>query len=61
MGNLWWGYQHQSGTLHTKRFFSELDISEAEESPFVKCVFGPWDCKDKEEAETKLKECLNIK
>lgn len=58
MGNLWWGYLHQSGTFHTKRFFSQEDIDEARSSPFVDSVFGPWECNSKEDAEKKLKECV---
>jgi hypothetical protein len=25
----WWGYRHISGTFHAKRWFSEMDITEA--------------------------------
>ena len=54
----WWGYLHNSGTLHTKRYFSQEDIDEANESPFVQVVFGPWEVNNKEEAENKLRENL---
>jgi len=54
----WWGYLHNSGTLHTKRYFSQEDIDEANESPFVQVVFGPWEVNSKEEAENKLRENL---
>lgn len=38
----WYGYKHISGTYQAKRYFSLLDIQEAEESPFVKQVVGPF-------------------
>jgi len=36
--NKWWGYIHENGTLHVKRFFGAEDIWEAEASPFVRSV-----------------------
>jgi hypothetical protein len=56
MSNLWWGYVHNSGTIHLKRYFGPLDIDEAHESPFVKEVYGPWEVASREEAEAKLNE-----
>ena len=56
MENLWWGYLHQQGTWHVKRFFSKEDISEAVQSPFVVSVYGPWPCATREQAVAKLKE-----
>lgn len=35
---LWFAYRHIDGTLHAKRYFSEQDIKEAQESPFVASV-----------------------
>ena len=46
----WWGYIHKNGSTHLKRFFSDLDIQEAKESPFVREVFGPWEAADHEKA-----------
>lgn len=40
-GIQWWGYRHTSGTIHIKRFFGQLDIAEAKDSPFVAKVEGP--------------------
>lgn len=48
--NEWWGYKHISGTYQAKRYFSPLDIQEANESPFAECVFGPFEAKNREEA-----------
>ena len=56
--NLWWGYKHINGTLQIKRFFSQLDIMEAEESPFVEEYSGPYPADNREEALQKLKEKL---
>lgn len=38
----WWGYIHEDGSIHTKRYFDKGDLIEAAESPFVKRIFGPW-------------------
>tara|TARA_R110000772_G_scaffold45089_1_gene103438 strand:+ start:18 stop:242 length:225 start_codon:yes stop_codon:yes gene_type:complete len=53
--NLWWGYIHTSGTVHAKRYFSEQDIIEANQSPFCDLVSGPWLATDREEALSMLK------
>lgn len=44
----WWGYYHNNGTLHVKRFFCKSDIKEATDSPFVKTVITefPATCRD---------------
>lgn len=53
--NLWYGYQHENGTLHPRRFFGDHgDITEARESPFVTKVFGPFPANDRAEALWKL-------
>jgi len=57
--NKWWGYLHVEGTLQVKRYFGPMDISEAQESPFVDIVAGPWECKNREEAIEKLKRAVN--
>jgi len=59
--NLWWGYQHQSGSLQVKRYFDKLDIQEAEESPFCEIVKGPFLALDRENALITLKTLLNLK
>lgn len=55
MKKKWWGYLHTEGTIHTRRFLSNEDIAEAQSSPFVKQVYGPWECDTKEEAERKIR------
>jgi hypothetical protein len=50
MYNLWWGYLHVEGTIQAKRYFDKLDIREAQESPFVARVFGPFEAKDRQDA-----------
>lgn len=45
-----WAYIHENGTLHTKRYFDEGDIIEAQESDFVRCVLMPIDAKSIAEA-----------
>lgn len=55
MGDLqWWGYLHTNGSLQVKRFFSQQDLDEAWESPFVVSVAGPWHCDGREQALAKL-------
>ncbi len=46
----WWGYRHTSGTLQAKRYWSVEDIQEAQESPFVKTVYGPFNAAGRDEA-----------
>lgn len=48
--NMWYGYQHQSGTLQANRYFDQRDTDEAKVSPFVKMVIMPFEAKDREEA-----------
>ena len=50
MKNLWWGYLHTEGTIQAKRFFSDLDLQEAQESPFVQEYYGPFEAEGREEA-----------
>jgi len=54
----WWGYLHNEGSLHVKRFFDFQDIEEAEESSFVKITAGPFDADDRHDAIEKLREKL---
>jgi hypothetical protein len=47
----WYAYIHENGTLHVRRFFGDYgDIEEAEESPFLKEVCGPFEAMTREEA-----------
>ena len=55
----WWGYLHENGTLHVKRFFDMEDIFEAESSPFVDRVYGPWEADSRDGAIEKLKRCVH--
>lgn len=58
--NEWWGYLHEDGTVKIKRYFSQAEIINALESPFVKYVSGVVYANNKKEA-TKLisKELLD--
>jgi len=52
-GKKWWGYLHENGSIQVKPVYQptiELDLRDAEESPFCKIVFEPFPCKDREEA-----------
>lgn len=51
---MWWGYIHIDESVHLKRYFDKLDISDALDSPFVKSVYGPWEVNSREEALKKL-------
>jgi hypothetical protein len=46
----WFAYEHMNGKLNLRRFFSWLDIKEAEDSPFVQNVYGPFDADTRDEA-----------
>lgn len=50
MSDKWWGYRHVEGTIQAKRYFAPIDIEEAEASPFVRVVVGPFFAKSREEA-----------
>ena len=46
----WWAYLHTNGKVLVKRYFSQLDITEAQESPFVVLTHGPFEADSIEEA-----------
>lgn len=46
----WWGYLHISGTIQAKPYYSEQDIQEARDSPFVKRVINPFQAPDRDSA-----------
>jgi hypothetical protein len=52
----WYGYWHVDGTLHVKRFFDVGDVVEAENSPFVEEVIGPFLATDAESARLHIME-----
>jgi hypothetical protein len=56
----WWGYLHTEGTVQVKRFFDQLDITEANQSPFVKEIVQPFDAASREEAVQKVKQSLGL-
>lgn len=47
---LWWGYLHTNGSIQAKRYFSELEIAEAIESPFVAYIKQPFEATNREDA-----------
>lgn len=60
MGNEWWGYLHQNGKIHVKRFFSDIDMQDAAESPFVLAYCGPFEAFGRVEAERIATEQLGV-
>ena len=48
---MWYAYLHTNGQLFVKRFFDEHDATDAEQSPFVRRVIGPFPAETREEAE----------
>ncbi len=54
----WWAYRHTNGSLQVKPYFGPQDISEAQESPFVKMVAGPFECVDRNDAIQQASEVL---
>jgi hypothetical protein len=58
----WYGYMHVEGSIHCKRYFSEVsqgDIDEAIESDFVWIVHGPFEAENREAALKILREVFN--
>jgi len=55
----WWGYKHNCGSYQAKRYFDKLDITEAQESPFVETVVGPFMAKDREDALEQVKQLID--
>ena len=54
----WWGYKHTNGTYQAKRFFGQIDLDEAEQSPFVAAVTGPFEAVDRDDAIRQIEEDL---
>lgn len=54
----WWGYKHTSGSYHAKRYFGELDIKEAQESPFVERYCEPFEAQDHKDAMEFIKKMI---
>lgn len=48
--NQWYGYRHENGSIHVKRYFDQRDTDEALESDFVEAVVGPFYADNREEA-----------
>lgn len=46
----WWGYIHVNGSIQVKVYFSRLDLTEADESPFVAKVYQPFEASGREDA-----------
>jgi hypothetical protein len=46
----WWGYVHENGSIHVKRYFNIGQLMDAEESDFVKRIVYPFKSINKQEA-----------
>ena len=47
---MWWGYLHINGSIQVKRFFDQLDIDDAEKSPFVEKITSVFEASNRDEA-----------
>jgi len=56
---LWYGYQYKQGGFQTKPYFSDLDVQEALDSPFVVNVVYPFEAANREEALKITEESCN--
>lgn len=56
---LWLGYKHVSGTYQAKRYFTDLDLTEAIESDLVEEVVSPFEASGRDEALEYVKEHTN--
>jgi len=54
----WYAYLHVNNTIHVKRYFSDWEIEEARESPFVAEVTWLFDAVDFNDAMRQAKEIL---
>ena len=54
----WWAYLHTNGHVQLKRYLSEEDLLEADESPFVQERTESFEANNREEAEVIAKEKL---
>lgn len=55
---LWWAYLHTNGQIQLKRYLSEEDLLEADESSFIQERTEPFEANNREEAEIIAKEKL---
>lgn len=46
----WYAYLHKAGSIHVRRYFDVDDIKEADESPFVSKVIGPFEANNSDDA-----------
>ncbi len=57
MEGIWWfGYKHENGSLHVKRYGDEKDYEEARDSDFVDQIYGPWPCDRRDQAQEILRK-----
>lgn len=56
----WWGYRHNNGTIHVRRFLAEgygiSDMKDAQHSPFIRDVFGPFNAQNQHAAKVYLEK-----
>ncbi len=59
----YWGYQHESGTLHVRRLFPGRDesLEDARESPFVAVLIEPFEANDIAAARSMLRDLVREK
>lgn len=50
MSDQYIGYQHVSGTIHIKRYYSMSQLDEMQASPYVVAVYGPFFANDYQHA-----------
>ncbi len=54
----WYGYRHVDGSIHVKRYLSEMDIKETRRSDFVVYTWGPFTAKDRPDALDRIQSML---
>ncbi len=53
-GLLYWGYLDDQGIIHVKRYTTDRAIRNAEQMPYVKGIFDPFEAFSIEEARQKI-------
>jgi len=48
--NTWYGYKHTDGSYQAKRYFTQQDLTDCQESDFVEAYTQPFQAEHREEA-----------
>jgi hypothetical protein len=55
----WYGYRHNNGTLHVRRYlgkYGDAEIEDCRASPYIREIFGPFDAQNQHSANCRLRK-----